>query len=95
MFIVSLTYRDLAGVDALLGAHREFLREQYGCGMFLMSGPKRPRSGGIIIASAETRAELDQALALDPFHVAGVADYEIIEFAVTASADALAPFRED
>ena len=41
MFIVSLTYKDLAGVDALLGAHREFLREQYGRGTFLMSGPKR------------------------------------------------------
>ena len=95
MFIVSLTYRDLAGVDALLGAHREFLREQYGRGTFLMSGPKQPRTGGIIIASAETRAELEEALALDPFHIAGVAEYEIFDFAVTMSSDALAPFRED
>ena len=94
MFIVSLTYRDLPGVDALLGAHREFLREQYGRGTFLMSGPKQPRTGGIILASAETRAELEEALALDPFNVAGVADYEIIEFVVNASSDALAPFRE-
>ena len=95
MFIVSLTYKDLAGVDALLGAHREFLREQYGRGTFLMSGPKRPRTGGIIIASAETRAELEEALALDPFHIAGVAEYEIVDFAVSMSSDALAPFRED
>ncbi|MFD2365945.1 YciI family protein [Pseudoduganella sp. GCM10020061] len=95
MFIVSLTYKDIGKVDALLGAHRDFLREQYGRGIFLMSGPKRPRTGGIIIANAETREELDAAIALDPFYQAGVAEYEITEFAVNASSDALAPFRED
>ena len=95
MFIVTLTYKDIAQVDALLGAHREFLREQYGRGVFLMSGPMEPRTGGIIIANLETRAEIDEVIALDPFKVAGVADYQVVEFAVTASSDALAPFRED
>ena len=95
MFIVSLTYTDFDGVDALLGAHREFLREQYGRGVFLMSGRKVPRTGGIILAAAESREEIEAILELDPFKEAGVSQYEIIEFVPTMTSDALASFCED
>ena len=95
MFIISLSYKDIAGVDAQLDAHRDFLREQYGRGVFLMSGPKDPRTGGIIVATAETRAEIEAVIALDPFKRAGVADYEVTEFVPTMTSDALASFREE
>jgi len=95
MFIVSLTYTDIPGVDALLEPHRVFLREYYGRGMFLMSGRQVPRTGGIILANAETRAELEAVLAQDPLKQAGVALYEITEFVPTMTADALVAFRED
>jgi uncharacterized protein YciI len=94
MFVVSLTYTaPLARIDAFLEAHRAFLAEQYARGLFLMSGRKEPRDGGIIIAHAASRAELESVLRDDPFQQAGVARYEITEFVPTMTAEALAAFR--
>ena len=95
MFVVSLTYTaPLQEVGAHLAAHREFLSAQYACGAFLMSGRKVPREGGIIIARAGSRAEVEELVRQDPFHRAGVARYDITEFVPTMTADALAALRE-
>ncbi len=81
MFIVLLTYKKpLTEVDRLVPAHRKFLEEHYAAGHFVLSGRKEPRTGGIIIANAASRAVLDQIIQCDPFYQAGVADYECIEF---------------
>jgi uncharacterized protein YciI len=94
MFVVTLNYTaPLARIDGFLEAHRAFLSEQYARGLFLMSGRKEPRDGGIIIAHAASRAELERVLADDPFHQAGLARYEIVEFVPTMTADALAAWR--
>ncbi|MFL9926254.1 YciI family protein [Herbaspirillum lusitanum] len=94
MFIISITYTKPAGeIDALLTAHRQFLNEQYADGVFLMSGRKVPRSGGIIIADAADRAEIEDIIQFDPFYIAGVAEYEIIEFVPSMTAEALSDFR--
>jgi uncharacterized protein YciI len=96
MFIVTLTYTaPLARIDAYLEAHRAWLGEQYARGLFLMSGRKEPRDGGIIIAHAASRAELETVLRDDPFHQAGVARYEITEFVPTMTAEALAAYRAE
>jgi uncharacterized protein YciI len=58
-----------------------------------MSGRKEPRDGGIIIAHAASRAELESVLRDDPFQQAGVARYDITEFVPTMTAEALAAFR--
>ncbi len=51
VFIVQLTYKaPLNEVDKYLPAHREFLDYYYKQGLFLASGPMKPRVGGIIIA---------------------------------------------
>ncbi|MBQ5950320.1 YciI family protein [Massilia sp. ST3] len=95
MFIVSLSYTaPLDHVDAHLAAHREFLAAQYAAGRFLMSGPKVPREGGIILADAPSRAALEAVLGEDPFHRAGVARYEITEFAPLMTAPALDAWRQ-
>ena len=95
MFVLSLTYiAPLDEVDAHLAAHREFLSAQYARGAFLMSGRKVPREGGIIIARAGSRAEVEELVRQDPFHRAGVARYDITEFVPTMTADALAALRE-
>lgn len=96
MFIIALTYTaPLARVDEFLEGHRAFLAEQYARGLFLMSGRKEPRDGGIIVAHAASRAELEAALRDDPFHQAGVARYEITEFVPTMTAEALAAYRAE
>jgi uncharacterized protein YciI len=94
MFVVSLTYTaPLARIDAHLAAHRAFLSTQYARGVFLMSGRKEPREGGVIIAQAASRAEIEELVRQDPFHQAGVAAYDITEFVPTMTADALAAYR--
>lgn len=90
MFVVSLTYiRPLAEVDALLEQHRSFLERMYDAGVFLLSGRREPRTGGVILAQASSSAELSRLLAEDPFAIHDVASYEIMEFLPTMSAESL------
>ncbi|MGZ5202802.1 MAG: YciI family protein [Telluria sp.] len=96
MFIISLTYTvPIEQIDGHLAAHRAFLAEQYARGTFLMSGRKVPRDGGIIIAQGVTRAEVEALIRQDPFHEANVARYDIVEFAPTMTAAALAAYRAE
>jgi uncharacterized protein YciI len=96
MFIISITYtKPMTEIDGLLSAHRKFLNEQYENGMFLLSGRKVPRSGGVIIADAPNRADIEAVIQLDPFYAAGVAEYEIIEFVPSKAADAFAIYQDN
>lgn len=90
MFIVSLTYTaSLDLVDELLTSHVNYLNEQYSKGAFLLSGRKVPRTGGVILATAESREKLEAILSEDPFWKNQVAKFEIIEFIPTKSAEGL------
>ncbi|HEY1150990.1 MAG TPA: YciI family protein [Pseudoduganella sp.] len=95
MFIITLTYlKPPEEIDKLLAAHREYLREQYDNGMFLMSGRLVPRTGGIILATADSRADIEAVIELDPFKEAGAASYTITEFVPTMTADILSAFKQ-
>jgi uncharacterized protein YciI len=95
MFVLELTYTaPLDAVDAVLAAHVGWLDEQYADGVFLASGRKDPRDGGIIIAVAEDRARIEAIVAGDPFVTAGVCAYRVTEFAATKTAPALEEYRE-
>ncbi len=90
MFVVSLTYiADLTEVDRHLDAHVDYLKRHYADGTFLASGRKNPRTGGVILARAASGEALEAILAEDPFHIAGVARYEVTEFTPTMSASGL------
>ena len=81
MFVVLLHYsQPLEVIDGLLDAHRLFLDKNYARGVFLASGRRLPRTGGVILARAGSRDDLEAILAEDPFAKAGAASYEIIEF---------------
>ncbi len=88
MFIAILTYKKpLEEVDRFLQAHREYLAEHYAAGDFIASGPQTPRIGGIIMMKAESRETVNAIIAQDPFHINGIADYQIVEFTPTLSAN--------
>ncbi|MEI8608774.1 YciI family protein [Enterovibrio sp. Hal110] len=90
MFVVSLTYTvALSEVDQYIDAHIAYLEKHYAEGHFLASGRKVPRTGGIILARANDRAHLDAILRADPFYQAGVADYDIMEFEPSMTAEGL------
>ncbi|BDQ37169.1 hypothetical protein SYK_15290 [Pseudodesulfovibrio nedwellii] len=87
MFIISLTYIcDLTEIDRFLDEHVAYLKEEYARGHFIASGRKDPRTGGIILAKAKSRTELDTILAKDPFHREHLAKYDIQEFIPTMTA---------
>ena len=95
MFLVLLSYRKpLAEVDRHVAAHMEFLARHYATGEFLLSGRKQPRSGGVILATAADRAQMEAIVHSDPFVREGVADYEIIEFIASSTAPGLQSVRE-
>ena len=88
MFIVLLQYiQPLSAIEVHLEAHRRFLDHHYATGRFLASGPQIPRTGGVILAKAASRKELDEVLTGDPFYREQVASYQIIEFEPTKSAE--------
>ena len=81
MFIIELKYKvTIEKVDQYLVEHRNFLDTCYQKNHFIVSGPKNPRTGGIILSQLKDRAQLEKVLSKDPFSVHGIADYEIMEF---------------
>ncbi|MFS4471090.1 YciI family protein [Chryseobacterium sp. T20] len=81
MFIISLTYKSsIENVEQLIPQHNIFLNKHYESGNFIASGRKEPRTGGIIIAKAESKKEVEKIIYEDPFYIHEVADYTITEF---------------
>jgi uncharacterized protein YciI len=90
VFVIELIYKtDLAAIDRAMRAHMAFLRKHYAAGTFVVSGRKVPRDGGIILAVAKSREEVEAIAEEDPFVKLGLADYRIIEFRVSQRADDL------
>lgn len=86
MFIIVLSYlKPLSEVDRWMKAHVEFLRRYYASGHFIVSGRQIPRRGGVILARAGDREELDRILEEDPFYEQGIAEFLVIEFQASMS----------
>ncbi|MEW1724852.1 YciI family protein [Streptomyces sp. NPDC093109] len=95
MFVLELTYTEpIERVEALLDDHVAWLDAGYADGVFLASGRKNPRDGGVILAVGDDRAEVERLTAGDPFVTGGVCVYRITEFTATKTAPGLAPYRE-
>ena len=90
LFIILLNYiKPLSDVERFIAEHRAFLQLYYSSGHFLLSGRKEPRTGGVILAKADTRAEVESLVQLDPFYREQIAQYEIIEFVPAMAAGGL------
>ena len=87
MFVVELNYKvDLATIDAHMREHMRFLDRYYASGNFVASGRKVPRDGGIILAVADSRTEMERIVREDPFCAGGLADFRIVEFRLSQQA---------
>jgi uncharacterized protein YciI len=90
VFLLLLAYvAPLAEVDALMRKHVAWLDEHYAAGRFLVSGRRIPRTGGVIVARGDDRAEIEALAATDPFVAAGVATCEVIQFRASQKAPGL------
>ncbi|MEV6952575.1 YciI family protein [Streptomyces sp. NPDC051183] len=96
MFVMELTYTaPIESVEEEMDAHIAWLDGYYASGIFLASGRKVPRDGGVILAGGVSRAEIERIAAEDPFTVAGVCAYRITEFMATKTSADLATVREN
>lgn len=91
MFIVNLIYKKtLAEIEAATQVHRDYIETFYQKGIFLASGPKVPRDGGVIIVNGKvSRPELEQILDGDPFRQKQLVRFEITEFTPVKHSPAL------
>lgn len=90
MFVVSITYKvDLSMVDEHIEEHIAFLDKYYAAGNFLASGRKLPRTGGVILARADNKEQLDNILKEDPFFREAIADFEVTEFVASKTVEEL------
>jgi uncharacterized protein YciI len=88
MFVIELLYKvPLTEIDAHMAAHMKFLKKYYASGHFLVSGRKVPRDGGIILAVAKSRDEIEAIAREDPFCARGLAEFRVIEFRASQQAD--------
>jgi uncharacterized protein YciI len=80
-FLVDIQYRIPAeSMGEITAQHRAFLQEGYKRGMLLYSGPKLPKTGGLVLARVASLEELESFFANDPYHLKGVADHIYTEF---------------
>ncbi|MBL0740820.1 YciI family protein [Chryseolinea lacunae] len=81
MFIIDLHYIvPLEQLDAHMPEHVAFLRKYYAQNVFVASGRKVPRTGGIILALASSKEDVEAIMAEDPFTLHGLAKITITEF---------------
>ncbi|MEV7611757.1 YciI family protein [Streptomyces sp. NPDC089799] len=95
MFVMELTYTaPIESVEEEMDAHTAWLDDQYAAGIFLASGRKVPRDGGVILAGGVSRTEIEKIAAEDPFVVANVCTYRITEFIATRTSSDLSTVKE-
>lgn len=81
MFIINLNYIvPLEELDTHMAAHVKYLKKYYNKNVFVASGRKVPRTGGIILALAGSKEEVEQIISEDPFYQHKLAELTITEF---------------
>ncbi|WP_373699187.1 YciI family protein [Neisseria dentiae] len=92
MYLIDITIKtdavSAAQSEALLAGHRAWFAKYFEQGYFLLLGPYLDRSAaGVIIARADSRAQLDAMLAEDVYWADKLADYQVREFQAKMVAD--------
>ncbi|GAB3908584.1 YciI family protein [Mucilaginibacter boryungensis] len=81
MFIIDLNYIvPLDELDVHMADHVKYLRKYYRKNIFVASGRKVPRTGGIILALADDAATMNKIICEDPFYKYELAEFTVIEF---------------
>jgi len=81
MFIISLHYIvPLDELDKHMNAHVKFLQKYYKQNVFVASGRKVPRTGGIILALADSKERVEEIIQEDPFFTHKLAEFSVTEF---------------
>lgn len=80
-YLIEIDY--LVPVETLgdtIRKHRECLQVGYDLGWILLSGPRVPATGGVLIARAHSLIEIQAFFENDPYHLQGLATHKFSEF---------------
>ena len=92
LYLILLNYvRPPEEVAAHLEEHRAYLGRAYAEGRFIVSGPRVPATGGVVLARAASEEDARAMIRDDPFSQLGIAEYQLIAFDALWSAPAFAP----
>lgn len=81
MFVIDLKYIvPLEQLDAHMTEHVKYLHKYYKLNVFVASGRKVPRTGGVILAKSKSREEVDEIIREDPFYQHKLAEFSVTEF---------------
>ena len=90
MFIIDLNYvAPLEELDKHMFDHVQYLKKYYEGNLFLASGRKVPRTGGIILCIAKSEKEVNKIISEDPFYKLKLAEFKVTEFLASQSHPAL------
>jgi uncharacterized protein YciI len=80
-FLVLIEYKTpLENIIRVTEAHRSYLKKGYEKGILLLSGPRIPRTGGLVIIKGNNLEEIENFFKDDPYNQNSYADYKFIEF---------------
>lgn len=66
--------------ENIMKAHMAYSKEAMDKGLILMSGLKSNMSGGLFIMKSESLEKVEEYLSSEPFKLANIQDYHVIEF---------------
>lgn len=90
MFIVLLRFAEQRSrASEFLTGHQAWLDRGFSEGIFLLSGSLAQRSGGVVLAVAPSRAEIEARVGADPFVQEGVVTAEILEVSASRANEQL------
>ena len=90
LWIIQSTYlKPKSEIAEVTPRHREWLDQHYRSGTFLVSGRMVSGQGGVIVARANTQAELETIFATDPFVVENCSEYSYLPFSPVKRGKAL------
>jgi uncharacterized protein YciI len=81
MYIISLNYIvPLEELDQHMADHVKYLKKYCKKNVFVASGRKVPRTGGVILALADSQEEVEAIIKEDPFCKLELAEFDITHF---------------
>ena len=90
MFIIFLRFsKNKTRAGEFMEGHKEWLKQGFDAGVFLVAGSLQPNLGGGIVVHNCTRSDIEHRLAADPFVVEDVVTAEITEFSPAFTDDRL------
>lgn len=78
--VISLFLEPVDVIDQHVAEHAAWVEQQYGKGRVLVSGRRQPPVGGIIILKGDSREEIVELFADEPFKQRGLVEYQILQF---------------